>query len=365
MIKRHTYWALLIFLTVTFPVSTYCADSIKQESGVLDGDGKTIWYSGALLGVEGKGWENTESFYDRLPLKAKETVRRQVWNLSHCSAGMRIRFVTDAKNIQVRWTLTKKSLAMPHMPATGVSGIDLYARDKAGKLRFCANGSPKKLSNQASFSLPASTEYVLYLPLYNGLKSIELGLPKDEQLSKIPCPPTSESIVFYGTSITQGACASRPGMAATTITSRELSTQVINLGFSGNGKMEIEMAELLSELDPAIYVLDCLWNMTPQLVSERAEPFIIRLRKTRPTTPIILVEDSSFRGLPSEKGNILREIFTKLIKQDDKNLYFLPNKNMLGQDFDGTVDGIHPNDLGMARQAAVFIQCLKPILEKK
>ena len=129
--------------------------------------------------------------------------------------------------------------------------------------------------------------------------------------------------------------------------------------------MEKEMAELLSELDPAIYVLDCLWNMSPQEVSERVEPFIIRLRESRPTTPIILAEDSNFRGLPSEKGDILRKIFAKLSKQGDKNLYILPNKGMLGEDSDGTVDGCHPNDLGLARQAAVFMTCLEPILKKQ
>lgn len=347
-----------------FSLSSYCAaGSIKQELGTLDADGKTVWYAGALLGVEGKGWADTESFYARLPLKAKKSVRGPVWKLSQCSAGIHIRFKSDAKKLQVRWTLSKKSLAMPHMPATGVSGIDLYAMDKTGKLRFCANASPKKLTNTASLTLPESTEYLLYLPLYNGLKSLELGVPKDKHLSKLPASTISDNIVFYGTSITQGACASRPGMAATSITSRALNTPVINLGFSGNGKMEIEMAELLSELDPAIYVLDCLWNMSPQLVSDRVVPFIARLRKSHPSTPIILVEDSSFRGLSSEKGGILKAIFTKLTQQGDQNLYFIPNKDMLGQDFDGTVDGIHPNDLGMARQAAVFAQFLKPLLK--
>jgi hypothetical protein len=365
MIRQAIHIALFICFASAFPISTYSSDSINQESGVLAPDGKTVWYNGTLLGVEGKGWVNTESFYDRLPLKAKGMVRTPVWGLSHSSAGMQIRFRTDAKSIQVRWTLTNQSLAMPHMPATGVSGIDLYARDQAGRLRFCANGRPTGVINKASFRLPASKEYVLYLPLYNGVKLVEVGVSKDKSLSKLPCPSPSHCIVFYGTSITQGACASRPGMAATAIISRGLGAPIINLGFSGNGNMEKEMAELLSELDPAIYVLDCLWNMSPQQVSERVEPFITRLRETRPTTPIILAEDSSFRDLPSGKGDILRKIFEKLTRRGDKNLYRLPNKGMLGEDSDGTVDGCHPNDLGMSRQAAVFMTCLEPILKKQ
>lgn len=363
MVRQAIHIVLLICFASAFPTQSHSSTLIDQKSGILDTDRKLMWYNASLLGIEGKGWEETESNYDRLPLKAKGMVRKPVWGHSHSSAGILIRFRTDAKAIQVRWTLTKKSLAMPHMPATGVSGIDLYARDQASRLRFCGNGLPTGVTNEASFSLPESKEYVLYLPLYNGVKLLEIGVPKEKSLSKLPSP--SLSIVFYGTSITQGACASRPGMAATSIVSRELGVTVINLGFSGNGKMEKEMAELLSELDPAIYVLDCLWNMTPQEVSERVEPYITRLRETRPTTPIILAEDSSFRNLPSKKGDILRKIFAKLTKKGDKNLYLLPNKLMLGEDSDGTVDGLHPNDLGMTRQAAVFMTFIEPILKKK
>lgn len=117
---------------------------------------------------------------------------------------------------------------------------------------------------------------------------------------------------------------------------------VINLGFSGSGKMEMEMAELLSELNPAVYVLDCLWNMTPEMVSERMEPFICKIRGPWPKTLILLVEESNFKNQPTPKGNIVRNIYTKL-KKRGKNLYFISNKNMLGKDWDTTVDGTHPN----------------------
>jgi hypothetical protein len=169
--------------------------SKQKEIGVLGPDGQTMWYDAKLLGVEGKGWVDTESYYDRLPQKAKHTVRKPVWNLNHHTAGMLIRFATDAKKLQVRWTLTNKRLAMPHMPATGVSGIDLYARDQLGILRFSANGRPTEVTNKASFMLPASKEYVLYLPLYNGVKLLEIGITKEKSLSKVPSP--SHSIVFY------------------------------------------------------------------------------------------------------------------------------------------------------------------------
>jgi len=162
----------------------------------------------------------------------------------------------------------------------------------------------------------------------------------------------------------QGGCASRPGMAATAITGRELDIPVINLGFSGSGKMEPEMAGLLGELDPSAYVLDCLWNMDARMVKERVEPFVRALRRAHPETPIFLAEDSSYRNVtPTEKGRIVNSIYEKLAKEGMKGLYWISNRGMLGADSEGTVDGCHPNDLGMMRQAEVFVRDLAPVLK--
>ena len=357
--------AILICLIISWSINSYSSEFIDPKLGTLDVDGKTVWYDARLLGVEGKGWPDTETDYERLPLKAKGVVNDDVWGLSHCTAGLLVRFATDAESLKVHWTLTESDLAMPHMPATGVSGIDLYARDQTGKFRFCENGIPEDTSNTVSFTPPQSSELVLYLPLYNGVKHLALGIPREVKLYRLSRRPVSDAIVFYGTSITQGGCVSRPGLAATAIVGRRLDVPVINLGFSGSGKMEKELAELLAELDPAIYVLDCLWNMSPEMVSERVEPFIAILRKNRPKTPILLAEDSNFMNLPTENGDILRKIFAKLKTLGDENLYLLSNTGMLGEDTEGTVDGCHPNDLGMARQAEVFNKCLEPILKKQ
>jgi len=173
-----------------------------------------------------------------------------------------------------------------------------------------------------------------------------------------------QSVVFYGTSITQGGCASRPGICATSIVGRELGVNVINLGFSGNGHMEPEIAELLCDLNPAAFVLDPLWNMTPEMVSERFEPFIKKLREARPDTPIFLVEDSSIKNRPTTNGKILRKIYAELAAAGDRNLYFIPNTGMLGEDGEATVDGCHLTDLGMVRQAEVFIKHLRSVLQK-
>ena len=225
---------------------------------------------------------------------------------AHHAAGMCLCFITNAESVKIRWTVRSDRLAMPHMPATGVSGIDLYARADGGRWVFRHNGQPHAVSNETSSAVTPGAECMLYLPLYNGVKTIEMGIQNDKVLS---VPVTSvhrqdKPIVFYGTSITQGGCASRPGMAYTAIVQRQLDIPVINLGFSGNGRMEPEMAELLAELDPTVYVLDCLWNMSEEMVAERVGLFVRKLRQARPDTPILLAEDCSVSNTtPTRKGH--------------------------------------------------------------
>ncbi|NLS90797.1 MAG: hypothetical protein GXX96_01250 [Planctomycetaceae bacterium] len=360
---------LLACLAVLAAPSVSFAVEAAVQKAKASPDDTTEWYDCKDLDVEGKGWTETKAFYDRLPAKAEGKVPASVWGLSHNSAGMCVPFTSDASSIQVRWTLLNGDrLSMPHMPATGVSGVDLYSKDKTGRWHFVANGRPAAVTNTARFTLPSGQPCMLYLPLYNGVTSVEIGVPKGTTLSPLDrglaqqCKP----VVIYGTSITQGGCASRPGMAFPAIVGRQLDTPTINLGFSGSGRMEPEMADLLAELDPSVYVLDCLWNMSADLVSTRIEPFVKTLRAAHPDTPILLAEDCSVRNVcPTEKGTILRAIYEKLAAEGVKNLHFLPNEGMLGDDTEGTVDGCHPNDLGMMRQAQVFSQAIAPLLVKQ
>lgn len=359
---------LLVCLPVLgVPRAVFAAEAVPRKVSVR-ADGETVWHDCKSLVVEGKGWTDTKSFYDRLPAKAEGKVTPSVWGLSHHSAGMCVPFTTDARSIQVRWTLLPNgNLSMPHMPATGVSGVDLYSKGASGRWQFVANGRPAGVTNTARFSPPVGQPCLLYLPLYNGVTSVEIGVPKGNTLSGADPAAAGrrKPIVIYGTSITHGGCASRPGLAFPAIVGRQLDTPVINLGFSGSGKMEPAMAELLAELDPSVYVLDCLWNMSPELVSARVEPFVKTLRAARPDTPILLAEDCSVDNVcPTEKGRIVREIHGKLTAEGVKNLHFLANLGMLGDDSEGTVDGCHPNDLGMMRQAEVFAKALAPLLPK-
>lgn len=356
------------------PAERVRSDRFQARSDAVE---TTTWYDIRKLDLEGQGWKEDIAPFGRLPAKASNTVRQPVWGLSRHSAGLCVRFVTDATEIEARWTLLSNSLAMPHMPATGVSGLDLYVKTDNG-WRWLSVGRPTKQTTQArlvSGIPPGKREYLLYLPLYNGVSSVEIGIPRARALAK--APPRSKGrdkpIVFYGTSITQGGCASRPGMVHTAIVGRKLDYAVINLGFSGNGRMEPELADLLAEVDAAAYVLDCLPNMGPKDVTERVEPFVRTLRKTSPDTPILLVEDRSYANgflvaaqRQRNEGNrqALRAAHERLRKAGIENLHYLRGEELLGADGEDTVDASHPTDLGFLRQAEAFTGALRPILAK-
>lgn len=329
------------------------------------------WHDVCDWGVEGKGWTETEKYFDRLPAKAKGVVRDPVWSLSRHSAGMLVRFSTNAATISTDHTVTSSNLAMPHMPATGVSGLDLYARDDQGSWKWVSVSRPsaQQMKGPLIEGLdPGERDFSIYLPLYNGTESLLIGVPEGASFTPIE-PRQEKPIIFYGTSITHGACASRPGMPHPAILGRRLNRPVINLGFSGNGRMEQEVADLLAELDPAVYVVDCLPNMAGPEVAERTEPLVNTIRKARPETPIVLVEDRTYPNAPWIKSRrdrhegsraAFQNAFQNLKQQGVGKLYYLEGEKLLGPDRDDTTDGSHPSDLGFYRQA----DALEPVLRE-
>ena len=336
--------------------------------------GELRWHDARELSVEGRGWTDTKDFYDRLPARAENVVRQNVWNLSRDSAGMCVRFVTDATMIAARWQLRKAALAMPHMPATGVSGLDLYVKHD-GDWRWLANGRPANQTEEKVLVRglkPERREYLLYLPLYNGVDEVKIGVP---QLASLESGPSRRGqpkpVAFYGTSIVQGGCASRPGMAYPAILGRRLNAPTINLGFSGSAQCEPELARFLAELDPAVYVLDPLPNMNAEMIAERFEPFVRVLREARPDTPIVLVEnivyaDSDFvqtrRTRVTEANAKLEEIYRQLTRSGQRKVFYVRAARLIGDDGEATVDGTHPTDLGFVRMADAIEPALRRAL---
>lgn len=339
--------------------------------------------------MEGQAWpKELQSPYDRLPARAEKSVREQVWGLSNQSAGLMIRFRANSPEIRIRYTVGGKH-ALPHMPATGVSGVDLYAVSSDGDLRWCAGKYAfgdtitydfKNLAPNDNYH-KKGREYRLYLPLYNSVKWLEIGTPEGTEFTPLAVRP-EKPIVIYGTSIAQGACASRPGMAWTAILGRKMDRPLINLGFSGNGRLEPEVVDLIGEIDAKVYVLDCLPNLTirpdsklgltKEEIKNRVLKTVTALRQKRPEVPIVLAEHAGYtdeainpqsRHFYVEVNEVLKEAFATLKSQGIQNIYLIP-KEEFGQTYESTVDGTHPTDVGMQQYADGYEKHLRTILHE-
>lgn len=333
-----------------------------------------VWKNARELTIEGQGWKETKAPYDRLPAKAEALVRPEVWNLSRHATGIQVRFRSNAKSIHARWSLANSALSISNTTAIGHSGLDLYVRTGGGPLRWLGFGAPDKAEASVRALVSGMREgwrdYTLYLPLFNGVQSLEVGVPEGSMI-EAAVKRTALPIVFYGTSITHGAGATRAGMTHVAILGRRFDRPVINLGFSGNGRMEIEIARMLTELEAAVYVIDCLPNIVAAQVTERTEPLVKELRRVRPETPILLVEDRTYqdaflveskRVRNEESRAAFQAAFERLKREGVKGLFYLKGEGLLGSDGEATVDSSHPSDLGYVRQADAFEKALRPLL---
>ena len=322
-----------------------------------------------------------ESPYDRLPISYKEKVREPVWDLSKASAGITVRFHSNSTSINLKWTVLN-DFDMPHMAATGIKGIDLYTKYNnkwryvttagalVGQKKHQNNEVPKDSINEYDLiknMSPDFREYKLFLPLYDGVTKLEVGIDSTASIEKAS-PSAVKPIVFYGTSITQGGCASRPGMAHTNIISRKLDVDCINYGFSGNGRMETPIVELISEIDAHFYVIECMQNMDSEQVSERVRPLVDMIRSNHPYTPIVLVEnmmyttaflDQTIETTLIQENEALKNEFDKIIKRGTPNIFYIKDNKDFLLDNEGTVDGVHLTDLGFLRYADYLIENFK------
>ena len=347
------------------------AEDVDVTPTVADG---VAWYNAELWPVENKAWSDTERYFARLPGRAHGKVTDNVWYNSQHSAGELVRFRTNAPKISVKYKLLSANLSMPHMPATGESGLDLYAFD-GGQWKWVACTQPKQQESTDTLidGLDQTMrDYLIYLPLYNGVDHLEIGVPEGCEFHAV-LPRTEKPILYYGTSIAHGGCSSRPGNAFTAMLSRRLNLPVINLGFSGSARMEPELGALLAELDPCLFVLDASPNMNAELIDERGVNFVQILRDKHPQTPILLVEDRNYGNswiLASQadynKRNheALRRVYDHFVAAGDQNVYYLSAENLIGEnlDYDSTMDSSHLNDLGMFRMTDSLERAIRPIL---
>lgn len=362
---------LMICITVTVSRAQQAPtliwhDPAKESASVIEGQ---FW------------WKQTENDYDRLPAKAKPLVREAVWNLGHNAAGEYIRFKTSATSITVQYAVSG-NLSMPHMPSTGVSGVDLYAKDKTGKWLWASGRFSFGDTIEYRFSNLASTtdtEFRLYLPLYNSVKWLKIGTPTEASFAFLS-KEKQKPVVVYGTSIAQGGCASRPGLGWTNILNRLIDRTIINLAFSGNGRLEEPVIDLVNEIDASVFVLDCLPNLTDRKTYPAAELkkkifyAVKTLQSKHPATPILLAEhaisnplmnmDTTVLNRYGNTNEIFLEAFAEMQREGIKNIHLITAKEM-GLNKESTVDGTHPNDIGMMEYAQAYAKKLKPLLKQR
>lgn len=322
--------------------------------------------------------DQVNSRYERLPSKLEDVCREPVWYLGRQSAGLYLRFRSNSTSISARWE-SMFGVYMTHMTSVGTRGLDLYALDN-GIWRFVCSAQPNgnaKKSERVIISRmePIEREYMLYLPLYDGVTKLEIGVDKTAFIGQpvVESPSVDKPVVMYGTSILQGGCANRPGMAHTNIIARQLNRVVYNLGFSGSAFLDYEIAELMAEVvDPGVFVLDYVPNASVEMIREKGERFFNIIRKKHPDVPVVFMEDPHFPTMKYDK-HVYKEVMSKnaaqralfeyLKEKGVRNIWYIPSDNLIGSDDEATVDGIHFTDLGAMRYSEVVLSVLKKILK--
>lgn len=321
--------------------------------------------------VYGVRYDALRRRYVRMPQEIAERVSEGVAGLNFHTAGGRVRFQTDSDFIGIRAVMENGEL-MSHIPLTGQSGFDLYRKkERTEKEQYVQSFIPP-MGMKTGYSSSARTdgvmaEYTIHFPLYDGVKELYVALKKGAVLQK-PEPYLYEKpIVYYGSSITQGGCASRPGNSYQAIISRMLQTDYINLGFSGSCRAEQQMLDYLAGLDMSIFVCDYDHNAPDAAYLQRTHlPLYRAIRAAQPELPIVMVSSPNILDSPeffTERREIIRNTCQTAWKEGDQKLYFVDGAELFaGENWDScTVDKTHPNDLGFYRMAMCIGEKLQQV----
>ena len=330
--------------------------------------------------VQGRWWhEELRNSYHRFPDRMEATLPDAVWSHGLQTAGLSIQFRSMSPTIEVRYTTGSGIRQMQHWQFTGCGGLDLYATDKHGAMRWCPGRFTQGDTIRAVFDKldykdangRYGYQFELFLPMFVEVKSLEIGVPEGQKLTFLPVS-LEAPIVFYGTSIAHGGCASRPGMAWINMVRREMQHPLVSLGFSGSGKLEASVFKALSEIRAKAFVIDCMPNMTGRDdIAALVIDGVKTLRK-QSRVPILLVEHAGYPGESTsnwrresyEQTNVqLRAAYDELQASGVSELYYLAHDQFFLA-MDETVDGTHPNDLGMRHLADVYEKKLREVLHQ-
>lgn len=336
-------------------------------------DAQVLKYTDARnLLMVGKACSSKE-YYHRLDTALFKNLPPKIKYLSTFSCGLAIGFMTNSSVIAAEWEV-KPDKPSPNLSAIAHKGLDLYI-ERNGIWEFAGVGKPELNSTRSKSIIVQEMDdtpkkCLLYLPLFSETKTLKIGVEEGSEIVALPYP-FEKKVLVYGSSIVHGAEASRAGTTYVAKLSRRAGIDFINLGFSGNARMENSMADCLADIKADAYILDCVPNATAQQISERTAYLVETIRNKHPEAPIIVMQSIAMDignfnlKIKSDlriKDETIRNEVEKLCKRGVKKLYFIEGKDLIGKDHEGTGDGIHPNDLGFERMAAYLEPKLMEIL---
>lgn len=312
--------------------------------------------------------------FRRLPEAVARSVSDKVLALHANTSGGRVRFITDSESvaIAVKYTSVYRT---SHFTLIGSAGLDLYIKEEGGEESFYGSFLPPydftdHYESRHNFTSRRLREITVNMPLYSDVCELYVGLMPDARL--LPPLPYADArpIVYYGNSITQGACASRPGNAFAAIASRAMGCDFINLGFSGAGRAEPEIAEYVAGLDMQMLVYDYDHNApSAEYLAATHERMFKVFRESHPDTPVIMLSRTSMERVMGEREarkRVIYDTYRHAIDAGDKNVYFIDGTKVFGEfESMATVEGCHSNDLGQALIAKALISVMNEIKEKK
>ena len=332
--------------------------------------------------IEGLPFINDHKQYFRLPLDQKDNVTEAVWWLSSQPSGGQIRFKTNAKKISVK-IKNKGDYLMCHMPCTGQQGVDLYYKRKVDKqytFFTCAKFAAPSIEYESvvfDADEKEDKDIIINLPLYEGLEEILIGVEQNAYIKKAKPHKRKGKVVIYGTSITQGGCASRPGMSFTNILSRKLDVEFVDFGFSGSGLGEVQLAHIINKIDDKnMVILDYEANggATGDM-EHNLEDFIDTIRNENKDIPIVVISKvfnttTVFNKKEQDKRafylSFQKDMVEKKKANGDNNIYFVDGNLLIGDKvkYEAFVDGLHPTDLGFYEMAKSLYPIISKLLKK-
>lgn len=311
--------------------------------------------------------------YSRVEVDKYPDLSKTVRSYYSHSTGVALVFRTDSHTLGARWT-TVGNKASTHYSALAQQGMDLYIK-RDGKWVFAGIARPQRSDSHSATivqNMPeGEKECLLYLPLFDEVKSLEIGIDPDARIEAAQ-NPFRHKIVVIGSSITHGVGAGRPGMAYPAQLERATGFEFINLGASGQCKMEQFFAHVAADCDADAFLFDSFSNPSAQQINERLEDFVKTIREAHPDTPLIFLQtevresrnfDEKIRKFEDDKRAASEAGMKKLLKTD-RNIYFINPGMPLGDDHEATVDGVHPSDLGFARMLEEVQPRIIKILKK-